>query len=28
LLVREHGRWKFLKRVVYGDIPADDPLSR
>jgi hypothetical protein len=27
-LVREQGRWKFLKRVVYGDIPADDPLSR
>ncbi len=27
-LVREQDRWKFLKRVVYGDIPADDPLSR
>jgi hypothetical protein len=26
--VREHGRWKFLKRVVYGDIPPDDPFSR
>ncbi len=25
--VREQGRWKFLKRVVYGDIPADDPSS-
>jgi hypothetical protein len=27
-LVREQGRWKFLRRLVYGDIPADDPLSR
>jgi 3-phenylpropionate/cinnamic acid dioxygenase small subunit len=27
-LIRENGRWKFLKRIVYGDIPADDPLSR
>ncbi len=27
-LIREQGRWKFLKRVVYSDIPADDPLSR
>jgi hypothetical protein len=26
--VREQGRWKFLKRVVYGDIPQDDPLNR
>jgi hypothetical protein len=26
--VRENGRWKFLRRVVYGDIPADDPLAR
>jgi hypothetical protein len=26
-MVRENGRWKFLKRVVYGDIPADDPLA-
>jgi 3-phenylpropionate/cinnamic acid dioxygenase small subunit len=26
--VREQGRWKFLRRTVYGDIPADDPLSR
>jgi len=25
--VRERGQWKFLKRVVYGDIPADDPFS-
>ena len=28
VLVREQGRWKFLKRVVHGDIPAHDPLSR
>jgi hypothetical protein len=27
-IVRENGRWKFLRRVVYGDIPADDPLAR
>jgi hypothetical protein len=27
-LVRENGRWKFLRRVVYGEIPPDDPLSR
>ena len=27
-LVREQGRWKFLKRVVYSDIPAEDPLAR
>jgi hypothetical protein len=26
--VREQGRWKFLRRLVYGDIPADDPSSR
>jgi hypothetical protein len=26
-LVREKDRWKFLKRVVYGDIPFDDPLK-
>jgi len=25
LLVREKGDWKFLKRVVYSDIPKDDP---
>lgn len=24
-LVREKGQWKFLKRVVYSDIPKDDP---
>ncbi len=27
LLVRENGHWKFQKRVVYSDIPADDPLA-
>jgi hypothetical protein len=27
-IVRENGRWKFLKRVVYGDIPSDNPLIR
>jgi hypothetical protein len=27
-LIRENGRWKFLERVVYGEIPPDDPLSR
>jgi hypothetical protein len=26
-LIREKGRWKFLRRVVYGDIPADDPRA-
>jgi 3-phenylpropionate/cinnamic acid dioxygenase small subunit len=26
--VRENGRWKFSKRVVTSDIPADDPTSR
>jgi hypothetical protein len=24
-LVRERGHWKFLKRVVFGDIPVDNP---
>ena len=24
-LVREKGQWKFLRRVVYSDIPADNP---
>jgi len=27
-LVHAQGRWKFLKRAVYSDIPADDSLSR
>jgi hypothetical protein len=26
-LVRERGHWKFLRRVVYSDIPGDDPLA-
>ena len=26
-IVRENGHWKFLRRTVYGDIPADDPLA-
>lgn len=26
--VRENGRWKFLKRVVYADIPSDKALSK
>ena len=25
-LIREDGRWKFLKRVVQADIPYSDPL--
>lgn len=25
-LIRENGRWKFLRRVVHGDIPPDSPL--
>ena len=24
-LVRENGQWRFLRRVVYSDIPADNP---
>ena len=27
-MVRENGRWRFLRRVVYGDIPADNPSAR
>jgi len=27
-LVRENGRWKFLKRVVHSDIPSDKELSK
>ncbi len=27
-LVREGGRWKFLKRVVYADIPPDQAVSK
>jgi hypothetical protein len=26
-IVRENGHWKFLKRVVYADIPSDDLLA-
>ena len=26
--VREDGNWKFLRRMAYGDIPADDPLAK
>jgi len=26
--IREGGQWKFLRRMVYGDIPPDDPLSK
>ena len=25
-LTRQRGQWKFLRRVVYGDFPARDPL--
>jgi hypothetical protein len=28
MFIRENDRWKFLKRVVHSEIPADDPLSR
>src|SRR5690606_11086058 len=27
VLVREDGRWKFLRRVAHGDIPFHDPLA-
>jgi ketosteroid isomerase-like protein len=27
VLVREDGRWKFRKRVVYADIPHQDPFE-
>ena len=26
--VRENGEWKFQRRLVYGDIPKDDPLAK
>ena len=26
--IREYGRWKFLRRVVYADIPTDDAVSQ
>ena len=25
LLIKENGKWKFLRRVAYSDIPADNP---
>jgi hypothetical protein len=28
VMIRENGQWKFLRRTVYGDIPADDPLEQ
>ncbi len=28
LLVRENGRWRFLKRVVHADIPSDQAISK
>lgn len=27
-LIREGGRWKFLRRVVHADIPSDEALSK
>ena len=27
-LVRENGRWKFLRRTVHADIPSDNTLSK
>jgi hypothetical protein len=27
-LIRENGRWKFLRRVVHSDIPSDAALSK
>jgi hypothetical protein len=27
-MVREGGRWKFLRRVVHADIPSDEVLSK
>jgi hypothetical protein len=26
-MIREKGRWKFLRRVVHSDIPADDKVK-
>lgn len=26
-MVRENGRWKFLRRVVHADIPTDDQIQ-
>jgi hypothetical protein len=27
-MVREDGRWKFLRRIVHGDIPGDNAISK
>lgn len=27
-LIREDNRWKFLRRVVHGDIPSDDQINK
>ena len=27
-IIRKDGRWKFLRRVVHGDIPTDDQAAR
>jgi hypothetical protein len=27
-MIREGGRWKFLRRVVHGDIPPDSAISK
>ncbi len=26
-MIRENGRWRFLRRVVHADIPADDQIK-
>jgi hypothetical protein len=26
-MVREDGRWKYAKRLIYGNIPFGDPLA-
>ena len=27
-MIRENGRWKFLRRVVHADIPSDSAISK
>jgi uncharacterized protein (TIGR02246 family) len=27
ILARDHGRWKFKRRVVYADVPHQDPFE-
>jgi hypothetical protein len=27
-MIRENGRWKFLRRIVHADIPPDDAISK